>query len=53
MPQAVLLYNPFFNKVFDTTPLTFYQLAFAGGISLLMIIVLEFVKIFRSKAWPN
>lgn len=53
IPQAVLLYNPFFNKVFDTTPLTFYQLAFAGGISLLMIIVLEFVKIFRSKAWPN
>ena len=51
IPQAVLLYNPFFNKVFDTTPLTFYQLAFAGGISLLMIIVLEFVKIFRFKAY--
>lgn len=45
-----LLYVPFLNRVFDTTPLTFLQFTFAGGVSFLMIIVLEFIRFIRLRA---
>ncbi|MBM3283521.1 cation-translocating P-type ATPase [Candidatus Gottesmanbacteria bacterium] len=43
--HPVLLYHPFFNKVFDTVPLSPLELIFSVLISLLIIVVLELTKI--------
>ncbi len=46
--HGFLLYNPFLNKVFDTSPLTLLQLAFCAAISFLITIILELIKITRN-----
>lgn len=46
--HGFLLYNPFLNKVFDTSPLTLLQLVFSAVISFLITIILEFMKIIRN-----
>lgn len=46
--HGFLLYNPFLNKVFDTSPLTLLQLVFSAAISFIITIILELIKITRN-----
>lgn len=43
--HPLLLYNPFFNKVFDTVPLTLPEVIYSVFISFMIIVVLEITKI--------
>ncbi len=42
--HPLLIYHPFFNKVFDTVPLTLPEVIFSVFISFLIIVVLELTK---------
>ncbi len=43
--HPLLLYHPFFNKVFDTVPLSLLEVTFSVLISFMIIVVLEIAKI--------
>jgi len=47
--QMVLIYNPFFNAIFKTQPLTFRELAFCLLIASLVFFAAETGKLFHAK----
>ena len=47
--QLTIIYTPFLNNVFSTTPLSRNDLLLAVGISLSMILVTEIVKVFERR----
>jgi P-type Ca2+ transporter type 2C len=47
MLQLAVIYFPFFNAIFKTQPLTFNELIFCMGISLVIFIAVEIEKIIR------
>lgn len=47
--QLMLIYVPFFNKIFKTLPLTFNQLLFALGLSTIVFFAVEIEKLLIRK----
>jgi Ca2+-transporting ATPase len=51
--QMAVVYLPFANDIFDTTPLTFHELALTLALSVVMFLALEVAKAFKPRARPQ
>ncbi|MEW6459024.1 MAG: cation-translocating P-type ATPase [Bacillota bacterium] len=51
--QMAVVYLPFLNGVFDTTPLTFHELALTLALSVVVFFAIEVEKVFKRRARPS
>ena len=51
--HPIILYHPFFQKIFQVQPLTLNELGFAIGISLFTLLLLEIGKFYVSSLRPS
>ncbi len=51
--QMAVVYLPFLNGIFDTTPLTFHELALTLALSVVVFFAIEVEKVFKRRARPS